>query len=391
MDGLNSAHPRPPVPPEQVDDAVAVFEEQLMAMEFQRLDIEEEMRLGMAPSSDSRLHVLCEDDSTSPCDATTDELVNMVAREDSENDAAFEAVGAEEVLGAEGEHGLRPKALLADWQHSALAAASVAPANHFSDEDSRPSVRNKDEKTSSCPGPAVPTLYRRAAPKWVECTHPNSISRHDVRHATPPTAAQNHNRTKPVGRHAGYASARVATIAEVRQSETLRAQRARLTKQRVDANISSAQQHYERRKRASIAAILSARAAMKTRLLKENRLKKRRDLIRRFLAPRLASTALQRRAKEARTRRGDDQNRRNGITKDQELELELVAVSNAVAKTSPRTAHISPAALEAAYKKRCVDMLSSMKADKSQVQPLSGRSALRILQILSRTREKIER
>eukprot|EP01043_Picozoa_sp_COSAG02_P019735 COSAG02_NODE_960_length_15642_cov_34.870424_5_plen_98_part_00 len=77
MDGLNSLHPRLPVPPERVDDAVVAFQEQLMAMEFQRLDIEEEMRLGMARSSGTRLHVLCEDEieGATPC-AEIDECIS---------------------------------------------------------------------------------------------------------------------------------------------------------------------------------------------------------------------------------------------------------------------------------------------------------------------------
>lgn len=402
MDGLKSAHPRPPVPPEQVEDAVAVFGEQLMDIELHWLDVEEEMQQGTAPSSDSRFDVPSKDrvEGTAPCAPKIEESLHEAAGEDGD---VSETVADKAVIDADDDHGVQAKVLLSDWEQSALAAASIAPANYFSREDWRPSVRNEDKKTGRGPGPTVPTLYRRAVPKQVECTHPNSISQRDnsadgdgasnqVRHPTPPTAGQRHNRAKPAGRHAGYASTRVATIPELRQSETLHARRARLTKQQVTANTISAPQHHARWRNLSSTARMSVRVAAKSKLLEEERVKKRRDLIRRFFAPRSISTALQRRVQDvARARRGNDVNHTNGSREDQKMELELQAVSSTVAKFSPRAPRISRAALDAAYKKLCVDAMSSTKDDKKQVQTLSGSSALRILQILNRTREKIER
>lgn len=206
LDGLLHAHPRPPVQPEQVEEAVAAFEEQLMAMEFQRLDIEDEMRLRKPPSP-------------------------------RPNQAAVVLVDSSRQPSNEQDDGLHTKALLSEWEQSALAAAGVAPTNYFSAvpypycDNWQPSVRSEEKKRSRGTGDthtAIPTLYRRAVPTRVQCTHPNSIRKRKdstddapvaVRRAAP-TAAQTRNRAQqPMGRLAGYASKRVSIITEVKQSD----------------------------------------------------------------------------------------------------------------------------------------------------------------------------
>ena len=211
-DGLKSAYPRLPVQLELVEDALAAFKEHLMSMEFHRLGIEAEMQLSRDRSS--RLHTLREE-----------QLVESPtgANRDARNDMELETVGAEGTCDPHTDDEPEAKALLSDWEQSALAAASVAQADYFS----RPPIRNKELKSGRGPGPGVPSLYRRAVPKRLERTHPNSVKNPGnidapvvVPHETLADAQARNATQRSMGRYATYASRRVRTIRAVRKSET---------------------------------------------------------------------------------------------------------------------------------------------------------------------------
>ena len=410
-DGMKNAHPRLPARLEDIEDALAAFEEHLMEMEFQRLGVDEEMKLGR---EGTRLQVLREEEEEGTVQAWIsqwiDAWVGKAAREVASSSTADETEAEAEAESGDqaNDDGQQLQSLLSEWEQNALAAASAAPENYFSSpvdpaEDWRPSVRKEEKKSGRGPGPTVPTLYRRSIPKKRKPTHPNSIGaakeeEHGVRGATAASTASSRTRG-PTGRQAGYASKRVV-IDELRKKETLHERRARLTRENIRGTTVSRTQNYAHYQDISSETRRSARAAATTVVKKQAVLKKRWTIIRHFMAPRMASSALERRKMEevvSKAKRQKDKSK-GEEEGDSSSKLEIQKVAEAAATALART---TSAAAEESYKKHLLSMFSKTtnlanvqkelwSADEEPT-PLSGPFAQRMFQILNQTREKIKR